>query len=106
MRDWLRGKPAGFAGFVMIAGLVAGGLGWATAAALRLEGEQLAQRAESERANLLRLALWRLDSRISPLLAREDSRPFNHFSAVYPLPLAVDNLGVTCAPGTVLEPSP
>src|SRR5262249_10822828 len=68
--------------------------------------EQLAQRAESERANLLRLALWRLDSRISPLLAREDSRPFNHYSAVYPLPLALDNRGACCAPGTVLEPSP
>jgi signal transduction histidine kinase len=106
MKDWLRGKPAGAFGFAMIAGLVAGGLGWATAAALRLEGEQLAQRTESERANLLRLALWRLDSRISPILAREDSRPFNHYSAVYPLPLAVDNRGASCAPGTVLEPSP
>ncbi len=106
MKEWLRGKPAGFIGFVMIAALVAGGLGWATAAALRLESEQLAQRAESERANLLRLALWRLDSRVSPLLAREDSRPFNHYSAVYPLPLALDNKGACCPSGTVLEPSP
>jgi signal transduction histidine kinase len=106
MKDWLRGKPSGLLGFAMIAVLVAGGLGWATAAALRLESEQLAQRAEAERSNLLRVALWRLDSRISPLLAREDSRPFNHFSAVYPLPLALNNKGATCSPGTVLEPSP
>jgi signal transduction histidine kinase len=106
MKTWLRGKPAGLISFVAIAGLVAGGLGWATAAALRLEGEQLAQRAESERANLLRLALWRLDSRISPLLAREDSRPFNHYSAVYPLPLALNNLGACWPSGAVLEPSP
>src|SRR6185437_3398090 len=106
MRDWLRGKPAGFAGFVMIAGLVAGGLGWATAAALRLESEQLTQRVESERANLLRLALWRLDSRISPRLAREDSRPFNHYSAIYPIPLALNNKGACWPSGMVLEPSP
>jgi len=106
MRDWLRGKPSGFLGFLMIAALVAGGLGWATAAALGLEREQLDQRAESERANQLRVALWRLDSRISPLLAREDSRPFNHYSAVYPLPLALNNKGFCCSPGTVLEPSP
>jgi signal transduction histidine kinase len=106
MKDWLRGKPSGFAGFTAIAVLVAGGLGWATAAALRLESEQLAQRAESERANQLRLALWRLDSRIWPLLAREDSRPFNHYSASYAIPLALNNFG-TCQPsGTVLEPSP
>ncbi len=106
MRPWLRGKPAGLFSFAMIAGLVAGGLGWATAAALRLEREQLEQRVESERGNLLRLALWRLDSRVSPLLAREDSRPFNHYSAVYPLPLALNNFGVCCSSGSVLEPSP
>ncbi|HEY7428478.1 MAG TPA: HAMP domain-containing sensor histidine kinase [Gemmataceae bacterium] len=106
MKHWLRGKPAGLIGFVGIAALVAGGLGWATAAALRLEGEQLAQRAESERANLLRLALWRLDSRISPLLAREESRPFNHYSAVYPTPLALNNAGRNWSAGSVLEPSP
>ena len=106
MRNWLRGKPAGLVGFALIAGLVAGGLGWATAAALRLEREQLEHRAESERANLLRLALWRLDSRIAPQLAREDSRPFNHYSAVYPVPLTLDNLGACRPTGTVLEPSP
>jgi two-component sensor histidine kinase len=106
MRNWLRGKPAGLVGLVLIAGLVAGGLGWATAAALRLEREQLEHRAESERANVLRLALWRLDSRIAPQLAREDSRPFNHYSAVYPVPLALDNQGACRPSGTVLEPSP
>ena len=37
----------GAAAFLAICGLVAGGLGWATAAALRLEGEQLAEHAEA-----------------------------------------------------------
>jgi signal transduction histidine kinase len=106
MRNWLRGKPAGLLSFVFIAALVAGGLGWATSEALRLEGEQLAQRAEAERANKLRLALWRLDSRIAPILAREDSRPFNHYSAIYPLPLALNNTAACWPSGTVLEPSP
>jgi signal transduction histidine kinase len=106
VRIRLRGKPASSIGFLLIAGLVAGGLGWATAEALRLEREQFAQAVEAEHANLLRLALWRLDSRIWPLLAREDSRPFNHYSAVSPLPLAVDNSGANCPPGSVLEPSP
>ena len=40
----------GRAGFAVVAALVAGGLGWATAAALRLEREQLEQRAEAEHA--------------------------------------------------------
>jgi signal transduction histidine kinase len=106
MKHGLRGKPAGLIGFVVIAALVTGGLGWATAAALRLEREQFDQRVEYERANLLRVALWRLDSRIAPLLAREDARPFNHYSAVYPTPLALDNVGMCCSAGSVLEPSP
>jgi signal transduction histidine kinase len=106
MRNWLRGKPGGLAAFVLIATLVAGGLGWATAAALGLEREQLAQRAEAELAARLRLALWRLDSRVAPLLAREDGRPFNHYSAIYAVPLALDNSGHCWPAGTVLEPSP
>jgi signal transduction histidine kinase len=106
MKDWLRGKPGGLAAFLIIAGLVAGGLGWATAAALRLEGEQRAQRAEAEQANRLRLALWRLDSRISSVLAREDSRPVDQYSAVYAPPLALNNSGACWQAGTVMEPSP
>ena len=83
MRRWLRGAPAGLAAFLLIAALVAGGLGWATAAALRLEREQLQARAEAELAAKVRLALWQLDSRLSPLLAREDSRPYNHYIALF-----------------------
>ncbi len=59
MRHWLRGKPGGFAAFVVIAALVAGGLGWATAAALDLERAQLAS---------WRSGRWRRDR--SPATAR------------------------------------
>jgi signal transduction histidine kinase len=106
MRHPLRGKPGGLAAFVIIAALVAGGLGWATAAALRLEREQLEQRARADLDNRLRLALRRLDALILPDLACENSRPFNHYSTVYALPVAFDGKGMTCAPGAVREPSP
>lgn len=106
MKRGLREKSINSLVFVAIAALVAGGLGWATAEALRLEREQLVQHAETECANRLRVALWRLDSRIWPLLAREDGRPFHHYSAVAPIALALDNNGVARAAGTVLEPSP
>lgn len=106
MKEWFGGKWGGAAAFVVIFGLVAGGLGWATAAALRLEGEQLAARAETEQADRMRLALWRLDSYVAPLVAVEDGRPFNHYSAVFAAPLAFDNRGVARPPGAVVEPSP
>ena len=85
MKDWFRGPRGGLVAFVLISGLVAGGLGWVTAAALRLEREQLAERAENERVNQLNLALWRLDGLVSPWLAREYNRPFDHYSLQRPM---------------------
>jgi signal transduction histidine kinase len=106
MKDWLRGKRGGLVAFALIAGLVAGGLGWATAAALGLEQEQLEQRALAEHADRLRLALWRLDGLIAPHLAREDSRAFNHYSALFAPNLAFRAGLAECCPGEVVEPSP
>ena len=106
MKDWLCGKCGGSLVFLAVAALVAGGLGWATVAALRLESEQIAERAEAEHAGKIRLALWRLDSRVAPLLAREDSRPYDHFSAVSAPPIAFHNSGQRVTPGTFVVPSP
>lgn len=106
MKHLLRGKLGGTAAFLIIAGLVAGGLGWATDAALSLERERHEQRAREERDGRVRLALWRLDSRVAPLLSREDARPFNHYSAVYAPALAFNSVAACMPPGTVMEPSP
>src|SRR6266496_4290559 len=99
MKDWLCSKCGGLAVFVAVAVLVAGGLGWATVAALRIENEQIAEHAQAEHAANIRLALWRLDGRLSPLLAREVSRPFDHYRAVSAPPLALHNTGQVAAPG-------
>jgi signal transduction histidine kinase len=106
MRRWLGGTWGGLAAFLIIAALVAGGLGWATRAALALERQQLEQAAQAEHSERLRLALWRLDSRVTAILAREESRPFNHYSAVFAAPVAYDNMGRPLPPGAVVEPSP
>ena len=50
--------------------------------------------------------LWRLDSYVAPLIAVEDGRPFNHYSAVFAAPVAYDNRGAPRPPGSVVEPSP
>jgi signal transduction histidine kinase len=106
MTYWLRGKKGGALAFAAIVLLVIGGLGWVTLAALRLEQEQAQTRAEAERTENLRLALWRMDSLVSPVLVQEDSRPANHYSAVFAPSLAISPKGFACPPGTVLEPSP
>jgi signal transduction histidine kinase len=76
MKYWFRGKRGGFLVFLVIAGLVAGGLGWVTLTALRLEKA----RAEADLANKLMLAMWRLDSRIFTDFARESSQPYRNYS--------------------------
>lgn len=103
---WFRGKRGGWFGWFAISFLVVGGLGWVTRAALRLEQEQLQQQIDAEHQEKLRLALWRLDSRISAILTREDCRPFSHFSAIFAPPVALNPNGTPVQPGSVLEPSP
>src|SRR5262249_48052505 len=79
---------------------------WVTSAALRLEREQLEAQAQAQTNDRLRLAMWRLDSLISPPLAKEDSRPFSHFKSLFAPPIALNPVGFACEPGSVLEPSP
>jgi signal transduction histidine kinase len=95
MRSWLRGRRGGLLAFLVVAALVVGGLGWVTAAALRMEQEQQ-----------LRLALWRLDSLVAPAVLAEKARPYYHYSAVYAPPLALRPDGRGWRPGQVLEVSP
>jgi signal transduction histidine kinase len=106
MRSWFRGKRGGLFAFVAIAALLAGGLAWATSAALRLEREQVEARAEAEFQGKLRQALWQLDSIMMAKLSQEASRPFHHFSALYAPTNPVDRVGNRSDPGELLEISP
>jgi signal transduction histidine kinase len=74
--------------------------------ALRRERAHQAAEAQAEYAARLHLALWRLDSRIAPFLAREDARPYNHYSALYTPAVVLDSTGNRREPPTLLEPSP
>src|SRR5215208_2744936 len=98
MNRWLSGKRGVLVAFVALTALVAAGLGWATRAALHLERNQIEQQAAIDHADRLRLALWRLDSRMNNMLAREDARPFIHYSAVFAPPLALDGAGLPMPP--------
>ena len=71
--------------FFLVAALVFAGLGWVTVAALRVEQAQREAAARAELGNNLRVALWKLDSRMLPALGVEDSRPFYHYASPDPL---------------------
>jgi signal transduction histidine kinase len=92
--------------FGLIAALVAGGLGWATAESLRMERDQRESTAREKRTEQVRLALWAMDSHVAPLLAREDGRPYAHFTPLHaPIP-ALSDRGELFEPGQVRVPSP
>ncbi len=63
-------------------------------------------RQETEMADQKRMALWRLDTRLMPALAREDSRPFAHYIALHSPFTALTCTGATCTPGQFYLPSP
>jgi signal transduction histidine kinase len=106
MRSLFRGKRGGLLVFVLIAAVMTGGLAWATAAALRVEEEHVLARAEADRFEKFRLALWRLDGHVFPLLAKEASRPYNHYDALYTPPVALMKKGATWTYCKVYQPSP
>ena len=106
MSQWLRSKRGGALAFMVVAGLVSSGLGWLTATTLRLEREGQEGQARAQEFERLRLALWRLDSLLAPVLAREDSRPFQDYSAMFAPVALLKSDGAGMQPGSIFEPSP
>lgn len=61
--------------------LFLGGMVWLSAALLRLESSEQAARHKALVEEEARLALWRLDSTVAGLIARESARPPGHWDA-------------------------
>jgi signal transduction histidine kinase len=106
MTAWLGGKWGFGLAFCAISLLVAGGLAWATFVVLELEQQQRVAQAQAERNTRLRLALWRLDARIFPVLAREAHRPFTHYRALASVPGVLVPHGKGWQKSDILQPSP
>lgn len=75
------------------------GLGYAGYKALDLQR----QRREDEAA---RLALWRMDSALTAVLAAESARPYFHYRPFHPAERAYNAMLGPVEPGEVLVPSP
>ncbi len=75
------------------------GLGWITWKAIRLE-----RRAAHQ--ELVSLALWRMDSELTPIIAHEAARPYFHYRSFYPAERAYNKMWQEVQPGEVRVPSP
>ncbi|MEA5557656.1 sensor histidine kinase [Nodularia spumigena] len=85
---------------------VIGLLGFTTARMITLEREELRARTDASHQESLRLALWRLDSAIAPIIAQEAARPYFHYLSYYPEQRAFTRIWEPVLPGEVLVPSP
>ncbi|MEW6743960.1 MAG: HAMP domain-containing sensor histidine kinase [Planctomycetota bacterium] len=93
--------------YALCAVAISAALVWVTGTVLALERAEIDARAESESQGRLRLALWRLDSWVLPILAREAARPYSEYFAYWqapqgnpPFPSGKGEVGV------ILRPSP
>ncbi|MHC4597740.1 MAG: sensor histidine kinase [Planctomycetota bacterium] len=86
--------------------IAAGALGWLSAVLLGFEGERRETAARERLHADLRLAVWRIDSLMAPVLAEEAARPPDQYRSFYPLVRSYDVKGGENEPNQVLVPSP
>lgn len=70
-------RPRLWWGFGLGSAVLLGALAWASVAVYRLEARTAEQRALSQRQEVIRRALWRVDSQLAPIIAMEAARPVN-----------------------------
>ena len=86
--------------------VVIGGLAYVTSLVLNLDRAQSEALRQASLEEKSRLALWRMDSAVSPIIAQENARPYFHYSSFYPAERAYGQMFAAPAPGEVLIPSP
>src|ERR1044071_4006886 len=82
------------------------GMTWMSATALRLDQAHARAQQRAGFEENLRLALWRMDSTLAPLVAQESSRPYFTYNSFYAAERAYNRMFGELKKGEVLVPSP
>ena len=89
-----------------------GGMGWISLLTMRLEDRESEALRQAEREESVRLALWRMESMLTPLIAQESARPYFMYSALFPPHRAYSCMfgepqeGDTLVPSALLDGKP
>jgi signal transduction histidine kinase len=81
-------------------------LSWSSASVLRLERAEQEARSQAALEENARLALWRMDSALTVLLAQEGARPYFQYSSFYRASGSYAHMFEATPLETALEPSP
>lgn len=92
--------------FVACAAVASLALAWVSATILRLDEAERSLRGRAAVEENIRLALWRMDSALTALIAQESGRRTFDYSAFYPERRAYTRMYQRLQPGEVLLPSP
>jgi signal transduction histidine kinase len=92
--------------FALCLGLGLAAMSWISWTALRAERAEAEALRMAAREEKVRLALWRMESALAPLIAQEAARPYFHYGSFYPAERAYTRMFAAIQPGEVLIPSP
>jgi signal transduction histidine kinase len=95
-----------WAGYGACAFAVLVALGFLSRTALELEAQTQEAACHARFQDRLRLALWRMDSLVLPLVAREGARPYFEYLPYFPQERAYNRFLTALTKGEVLTPSP
>ena len=92
--------------FVVCLAVALGAMGWISVTALRLDRTEAEVQRDAALEENVRLALWRMDAALAPIIARENARSRSEYSAFYPAQQAYSKMFTEIQKGEVLVPSP
>ncbi len=94
------------AAFVACLVVVLAAMAWVSVVVVRLDRRDAETQRQAELQENVRLALWRMDSALNPIVAQEQARRFQQYQAFYMPPVAVDASYQPVVGQRVLLPSP
>src|SRR5688572_22947296 len=92
--------------FAVCSLLIVGVMAGVTGIALGLERSQAEARAQAELEEKVRLALWRMDSILAPLIVQESARPYFTYTAFLAADRAYSKMFSPLTPQEFIVPSP
>ena len=81
-------------------------MGWMTTLVVRLDRQDAEAQRRAEREEDSRLALWRMDSALAPVVSQEAARPYFHFTSLDPVIAGYTSKLESVQGGQLLTPSP
>lgn len=92
--------------FFLFLALGLSAMAWMTRTVMRLDQAQARATATAQLEENIRLALWRMDYTLAPVLSQEIARPYFEYSPVFPAERAYTRMYTELKSGDVLVPSP